>query len=408
MLIDEAETKEVSAVCANSESGSLTACTEIGTDQHFSIPYKQKKASTGIVIVNWNSWPETLESLEAIFKMREFDGPVVVCDNASSDDSVENIKAWAAGMLCALPENTAPEIYSLVVPPVAKSFPYRCLSASQLEGIPAEDIAKSVRLWIVRCSDNRGFASGNNIGIRFLRRIRSIQWFWLLNTDTVPSSNAYRTLLQHLPVGEGPVIAGGTLLEYWHPAKVQACGAIFNPYLLSTRNNLRGISACELNKEEPLMPVSYPVGASIIVNRSFIDEVGLMCESYFLYYEEIDWVIRHSWPSKAFIITSSHVYHKGGKTTGGGDTFNDRTLVADYHFIRSRMMLAKKLGRLQSILVIMITMAALLKRVAKQRPGAFNNTLRALFDGLRTDNNQVRSNKGSSIARYSERLHVHK
>ena len=41
----------------------------------------------GIVIVNWNGWSDTLESLESILRQRGLQCRIVVCDNASSDEA---------------------------------------------------------------------------------------------------------------------------------------------------------------------------------------------------------------------------------------------------------------------------------------------------------------------------------
>jgi len=38
--------------------------------------------------------------------------------------------------------------------------------------------------------------------------------------------------------------------------------------------------------------MSYVVGASLLATAAFFDAVGAMCEDYFLYFEELDWVMR--------------------------------------------------------------------------------------------------------------------
>lgn len=379
MPTSEAEKKKP-ALYEDGATGATPTSVELQKGERFSVA--SAVANTGIVIVNWNSWGETIEALEAVFKLNGFNGPVIVCDNASRDDSVKNITSWASGRLCALPENNAPEIYSLVVPPAKKTFQYRSLGEEDLEQIPVSEMTRKIRLWIVKAKENRGFAAGNNIGLRFLRRIGSIKWFWLLNNDAVASPHAYKKMMECLPITMKPIIAGGALLEYWNPQKVQACGATFNPFLFSMSNNLQGISTSELNKKEKIIPISYPVGASIIVNRSFLDQVGLMCEDYFLYYEEIDWVMRHSWPSKAFVITSSHIYHKGGKSTGAGNECRKRPLMADYYFIRSRIIFARKYGLLKGATVVLVTAIAVARRALRLKRGILTNALTAILDGV--------------------------
>lgn len=301
---------------------------------------------TGIVIVNWNSWEETIESLEAVFRMEDFRGLVVVCDNGSGDGSLEMIAAWARGLLCALPQGGAVEIRDLVIPSVAgEGVPFQCVSAEEIAQKDLVSSQDTTRLWLVDCGLNKGFAAGNNVGIQLLQRFDEIKWYWLLNCDALPARGAFKALRSSLPAHQRPVICGTLLLEYWMPCRIQSGGASFNRFFCSMRDNLRGAEVAGIGEYGEVMAVDYPVGASMVVNRRFVDHVGLMNEDYFLYFEELDWVSRLGWPSCAFVVLSSHVYHKGGATTSAGSTYRNRSLTADYHFLRSRMIFALNYGR---------------------------------------------------------------
>ena len=339
---------------------------------------------TGIVIVNWNSWPETLEALEAVFRMQDFDGPVVVCDNASTDNSLAHIRQWAQGELCALPESCAPEIRSLVIPPVAKGFRFASISCAQVDSVELDAGSADVRLWLVNCAENRGFGAGSNVGMKLLQRMPVIQNFWLLNSDALPDRRAYRELKNEMPQLRKPLICGSVLMEYWNPSEVQSCGARFNPLLCSMSDNHKGMPGAQLQHMENVCHVDYPVGASIVVNREFLSRVGLMCEEYFLYFEELDWVMRSGWPSKAFVVTSSRVYHKGGSTTGAGNSYRDRPLATDYYFLRSRILFARKFGLVGGLIAACASVYALLKRMLLRDRPAFSNAVKASLDGFRS------------------------
>ena len=47
-----------------------------------------------IIILNWNGWKDTIECLESVFRIDYPNYQVIVLDNASTDGSVERIKAW--------------------------------------------------------------------------------------------------------------------------------------------------------------------------------------------------------------------------------------------------------------------------------------------------------------------------
>src|ERR1051325_7482193 len=50
-----------------------------------------------ILLVNWNGWSDTLECLESLLRLDYRNYVVVLCDNASTDGSVERIREWLAG-----------------------------------------------------------------------------------------------------------------------------------------------------------------------------------------------------------------------------------------------------------------------------------------------------------------------
>lgn len=337
--------------------------------------------SIGIVLVNWNSWGETIECLSAVSNMISFDGPVVVCDNASSDGSVAHIEAWANGRLCAICESDDDEIVDLVR---VRSAALGAPDIVSVEEIKDAAMNKScARLTIIESNKNLGFGAGSNIGIRFLEKHSNVKWYWLLNCDALPANNAFIELQAMLPLHNRPVICGTTLLEYSHPRVVQSCGAEFNQLLCSMKDNIRGRSIDHLARLSGVLLVDYPVGASVLVNRAFIESVGYLREDYFLYFEEIDWVMRFGWPSKAFIIVNSRVYHKGGATTGAGSSYRERALSADYFFLRSRILFARRFGRMSALTIILVSLVSLVRRAILFDLKALKNAVKALYAGFR-------------------------
>src|ERR1700757_2392454 len=83
-----------------------------------------------IVLLNWNGWRDTIECLESVLRLDYPDYKVIVCDNASSDGSMEHIRSWARGDLAA--ESRTPALASLVTPPVPK--PVRFIEVQPSQG----------------------------------------------------------------------------------------------------------------------------------------------------------------------------------------------------------------------------------------------------------------------------------
>lgn len=336
--------------------------------------------SAGVVVVNWNGWKDTIECLEAVFRMEHFSGVVVVCDNGSVDGSLENIEAWARGDLCAVPESHSAALRSLVLPPMNKPLDTIRIDPRNLT-LPISVIKSNVRLFLVDLGENCGFAAANNVGLRLLSSIDRIDTFWLLNNDALPARDAYRELALLMATTGGALICGSTLIEYWEPEKIQACGASYNVFFGRSKHLLEGQAISELKKLGSSVAVDYPVGASLAVNRAFLGRYGAMSEDYFLYFEEIDWVVRKGWPRNALVSTSSLVFHKGGKSTLAGRDPGKRSLLADYYLIRGRLLFARKYSWLSFILTIFVSLLAVLRRVNRPAPGGVINAFWAFMDG---------------------------
>jgi GT2 family glycosyltransferase len=54
-----------------------------------------------IIILNWNGWHDTIECLESVLRNNYHNYTVIVCDNKSSDNSMEMIRQWANGLINA-------------------------------------------------------------------------------------------------------------------------------------------------------------------------------------------------------------------------------------------------------------------------------------------------------------------
>src|SRR5205814_4767475 len=111
----------------------------------------------GVVVLNWNGAPLTIACLESIRRASGFPRDVVLVDNGSNDDSVAQIRRWATGT----------------------SVPYAMRDAGERKS------GQSKREWltIIRADSNRGFAPGNNHGIRFLLQETACTHVLLLNND---------------------------------------------------------------------------------------------------------------------------------------------------------------------------------------------------------------------------------
>ena len=145
-----------------------------------------------IVVLNYNTWQDTIECLESIYKSRYDNYQIILVDNNSNNDSVKFLKLWAEeGLDIITKSNNALKRNSF--PPVKKPLGYRFykeddkgnLKYEYKEYINESNNAGGYPLIVIKADKNKGFSAGNNIGIKYALLSGDFKYIWLLNNDTV-------------------------------------------------------------------------------------------------------------------------------------------------------------------------------------------------------------------------------
>ena len=288
----------------------------------------------GVVIVNYRGASDTIECLESLLRS-SLPMKIVVVENGSGDDSVDRLRAWADGLLDAASEST--EMAAFSQPPVAKPVQL----AERVDS--AADNGPVAPLTLIISETNRGFAGGNNLGLRHLLRDVQLKHFWLLNNDTVVAPDAAMGVLSRMMATPRVGMCGTVVRHYWAPDRIQALnGSSYNKFT-GTGRSLGGEQPATIkySPQDVADATDFVLGASLAVSRGFIEDVGLMQEDYFLYFEEIDWAVRNrKLGDQAYEIAFAHgatVFHKAGRSIGSGSARTKRSAFADYWLARSRL-----------------------------------------------------------------------
>jgi GT2 family glycosyltransferase len=234
---------------------------------------------------------------------------------------------------------------------------------------------------LIHCGTNLGFAGGNNVGLRYALSIGDFEFAWLLNNDTVVTPTALSEMVRRMGGRPSSGLCGSTLLEYENPGRVQALGgSTYNKWMARSGHIGRGISRDNiLDGEIVESKMKYVIGASMLVRKSFLQKTGLMSESYFLYFEEIDWAIRAKDQCLLTYAPKSVVYHKEGASVGTAFDRKRRSYASDYYSSRSRMLFTKTHFPIAYPLVACALLAGSLFRLATgNKSGA-----KAVFSGLK-------------------------
>ncbi len=294
-----------------------------------------------IIIVNWNGWRDTIECLESVFRNDYPSYRVLVCDNGSEDGSLDKIKAWAGGHL----RNDVPldhPLYGLSFPPIAKPVSFAEYSRAEAEsGRVRSDAA---RLVLIRIETNLGFAGGNNVGLRYALSRGDFSHAWLLNNDVVIEPDALTRLVERMRNKKDAGMCGSTLPYYSRPSIVWALGGgTYNRWLARSRNigHLQPMQTA-VSRDKVEASLDYLAGASMLVSRAFLNDIGLMSEEYFLYYEEPDWALRAKGRHTLAYSPESIVYHKIGASTTLLDRSKDRRKASASYAMKSHVRFTMK------------------------------------------------------------------
>ena len=268
-----------------------------------------------VILLNWNGWKDTLHCLESVFRSDYADFRVVVCDNDSTDGSLEKIRAWADGVL-DVEDGLNEALVPLVFPGVTKPVSYVEYSRDEAEAGGDEGDAGS-SLVLIRNGANDGFSAGNNVGIRYALK-RNADYVWLLNNDTLVRGNTLKELVYRAESEDNIGVSGAVIYFASDPPRVQTYGG----------GRLSRVTGRDRFIQSP-GPVDYVAGTSLFVRREVLEAVGLLDEGFFFYWEDVDFcrrVLDAGW--QLAVAANAVVYHKFSSTVGGRSLRSDLFKVA--------------------------------------------------------------------------------
>lgn len=221
-------------------------------------------------------------------------------------------------MIQSLQRITYPNIEIIVVDNASKESPQII-----------KDLYPEVELIV--SNSNLGFAGGNNLGIRASKG----KYIFLLNNDTEVVPNFLEPLVQKLESSEWAG-AVSPKVYYFNTNILQYAGATpIHP--ITGRGGFIG------EKEEDKGQYNLPSlsnhghGAAMLVPRKVLEQVGLMTEFFFLYYEELDFCEKIKRAGYTiWYEPASIVYHKESMSVG------KKSPLKIFYMTRNRILFMKR------------------------------------------------------------------
>jgi GT2 family glycosyltransferase len=212
------------------------------------------------VILNTNRREDTLECLDALNRSTYPNQKVIVLDNHSEDGSVEAISS------------------------------------------------KFSSVQIMSLEENLGYAGNNNLGIK-IALDQGADWVFILNEDTILDEECITNLVSVGASDESIGVLGPMVYHHDEPYVIQTAGGKFGP-----RWEMYHLAVDELDNGQFKDPhrVDWISGCGIMVRREVIEQVGMIDERYFYFWEETEWCLRagkKGW--KVMHVPQAKLWHKG-------------------------------------------------------------------------------------------------
>lgn len=227
---------------------------------------------THIILINWNSFDKTRRCLGSLEELAQAPDHVWVIDNGSTDNS-------AAGL---------------------------------------ENYLKKSRLsaTLVRSGQNFGFGGGCNIGIQRAMEADADS-FWLLNNDAIADTHALQAMQTQLHSDPEIGAVGSVIYDLHNPEKVEVWGG--------GRVLLWAGLATHLHHPAHIASLDYITGASLLIRRKALQDVGLFDEDqFFMYWEDTDLCLRlrrRGW--KLAVAANSRIWHEHSSSLGRSNPLKD-------------------------------------------------------------------------------------
>ncbi len=254
---------------------------------------------------------------------------------------------------------------------------------------------------VIVSEQNLGFAGGNNLAIPFCNG----DYIFYVNNDAELTDGCIEKLIAAFEADPNLGIIS-PLICYFPKNKeeeiVQFAGA--TPIsTLTARNKTIGYKEKNTGKFTLKRSTSYIHGAAMMTTKKVIERAGLMDDTFFLYYEELDW--SESIKKAGFdvqIEPNAKVYHKESLTVG------EDSPIKTYYINRNRILFMRRHKKGWQILLfsIFLLFAIIPKNtlgfIIRRKWANLKAFYRAIFWNL---NNPARETDVKKINKLSSVLH---
>ena len=284
-----------------------------------------------VVIVRWNQFDDTRETLESASNIRYPNYFVVVVDNGSSDGYSDILK---------------------------ESF---------------SDVHFIIK------TENLGFAGGANLGIHDALE-KGTEYILFLNNDLIVDSSIISELVSVAESKPKVGIVGALMYYFKYPETIWSAGGSYE--INTGKAGLIGFNEKDHGQYDSPFEADYICGCGMLIKRSVFESIGFFDESFFHCGEDVDICIRAR-KAGYHILTAPHakLWHKVAKSVGG-----IASSMYLYYRFRSNLMLIRKYqsgsSRRYLINFLFMCLSNSIREIKRNNPGGSYALLRVVADFL--------------------------
>ena len=293
-------------------------------------------ATIAVVLVTYNRQHLLAECLHALLSQTRLPDRIILIDNASTDGTAE----W----------------------------------------LQAEGYTDHPKISYLRLPENRGGAGGFHAGVQQGFH-QGYDWFWLMDDDASPQSDALERLLDSQP--QPSDLYGSTAIASNDPQR-RLCWPV------ATSDGM--LLECQTDLKEPLIEIQVLTFLGLLIHSRVVQQIGLPDTTMFLAGDDIDYCERAKKAgARLFLISNSILYHPlppRRMVTVAGRQFPHLILAPwkRYYDVRNRLLIARRhygcrlwTETLPGLLIRLIDSL----RYDSDRWQQLSAYLRGIYDGLR-------------------------
>lgn len=225
---------------------------------------------------------------------------------------------------------------------------------------------------------NRGFTGGNNTGIEYARDVGA-EWILLLNNDTEVEPTFLEEFLAAANDQPDSVGILGPKIHTYDSREIWSAGGTINKWTAETGS----LHETDQSVDQPA-DVDLVAGAALLVRNAVFEDIGLLDDDFFIYYEETEFCARTrtaEWTVR--YIPVEGIYHKE-------TTEHSYSAFGEYYLTRNRWLYQQKIAPAHIraafypyyvLRWILIQVAYLL--VVERNPSVAKATIKAGLDAIR-------------------------